>query len=223
MVESFFFFLSKFKITLYKSIGYINLIFCCVAFVLFHCFQSLSIVGHKFFPHWSTVTLPHSSWHNSSNCLLFCGFCLWTLTFKVFHKFSIGFKSGDWLGQLRVLKPLFSNHSFVSFTVCLGSLLCWSTKFRPCLKEVADFWRFFSRISLYMLPFILPWITCNSLVPLDEKHPHIIMEPPPNLTVRMVLWFLKAMTFFRQTLVAVFPPNSSTFVSSDQITFSKIT
>ena len=43
------FFLSKFKITLCKSIGYINLIFCCVASVLFHCFQLFSIVGHKFF------------------------------------------------------------------------------------------------------------------------------------------------------------------------------
>ena len=173
MVESIF--LSKFKLTLCKSIRYINLIFCCVTSVLFHCFQLVTS-----FPHWSSVTLPHSSWHNSSNCLLFYGFRLWTLTFKVFHKFSIGFKSGDWLGQLRVLIPLFSNHSFVSFAVCLGSLSCWSTKFRPCPKEVADFSRFFSRISLYMLPFILPWITCNSPVPSDEKHPHIIMEPPPT-------------------------------------------
>ena len=48
MVESIF--LSKFKITLCKSIGYINLIFCCIASVLFHCFQSLSIVGQKFYP-----------------------------------------------------------------------------------------------------------------------------------------------------------------------------
>ena len=131
------------------------------------------------------------------------------------------FKSGVWLGQLRVLIPLFSNHYFVSFTVCLGSLSCWSTKFQPCPKEVADFWRFFSRISLYMLPFILWWITCNSLVPLDEKHPCIIMEPPPNLTVGMVLCFLKAVPFFCQTLVAVFLPNSSTFTLSDQITFSQ--
>ena len=165
-----------------------------------------------------SVTLPNSYLHNSSNCLIFCGFRLWILTFRVFHKFSIGFKSGDRLGQLRVLIPLFSNHSFVSFEVCLGSLSCWSTKFRPCPKEV--FWRFFSRISLYIQPFILPWITCNSPVPLDEKHPHIIMEPPLNLTVGIVLCFLKAVPFFRQTLVAVFLLNSSTFVSSDQITFS---
>ena len=153
--------------------------------------------------------------------MIFCGFRLWTLTFKVFHKFSIGFKSGDWLGQLSVLIPLFSNYSFVSFAVWLWSLSCWSTKFRPCPKEVADFWRFFSRISLYMLPFILQWLTCNSPVPLDEKHPHIIMEPPLNLNVGMVLCFLKAVPFFCQTLVALFLPNSSTFVSSDQITFSK--
>ena len=92
-----FFFLSKFKITLCKSIGYINLIFSCIASVLFHCFQSLSVVGHKFstlIQHYFTP----SSLHNSFNCLIFCGFRLWTLTFKVFHKFSIGFKLGDWLG-----------------------------------------------------------------------------------------------------------------------------
>ena len=143
------------------------------------CFVSLLPVAFYSWPQvfdmWSSVTLAHTSLHNSSNCLIFCGFCWWTLTFKVFHKFSIGFKSGDWLGQFRVLIPLFSNHSFVSFAICLGSLSCWSMKFRPCPKEVADFRRFFSRISLYMLPFILPWITCNSPVPLDEKHPHIIM------------------------------------------------
>ena len=145
--------------------------------------------------------------------MIFCGFRLWTLTFKVFHKFS-----EDWPGQLRVLIPKFY---FISFAICLGSLLCWSMKFWPCPKEVADFWRFFPRISLYVLPFILPWITCNSPVSLNEKHPHIIMEPPPNLTVGMVLCFLKAVPFFCQTLVTVFLPNSSTFVSSDQITFSQ--
>ena len=155
MVE-FIFFLSKFKIILCKSIGYINSIFCCVASVLFHCFQSLSIVGHKFSTLIQSYFTPFL--HNSSNCLIFCGIRLWTLTFKVFHKISIGFKSGDWLGQLWALIRSFSSHSFVSFVVCLGSLSCWSTKFRPCPKEVADFWRFFSRISLYMLPFILPWI-----------------------------------------------------------------
>ena len=173
--------------------------FFCGASVLFHWFQSLSIVGHKF----STLIQSYFM-HYSSNCLIFCGFCLWTLTFKVFHKFSIGFKSGDWLCKFRVQIPLFWNHSFVSFVACSGTLSCWSTKFWPCPKEVADFWRFFSRISLYILPFILPWITCNSRVPIDEKHSHIIIEPPPDLTVGMVLCFLKAVSFFRQTLAAVF-------------------
>ena len=180
------------------------------------CFVSLLPVAFyswpQVFPNWSSVTLPHSSLHTFSNCLIFCGFRLWTLTFKVFHKFSIGFQSGDWLGQMRVLIPLFSNHSFVRFAVCLGSLSCWSTKFRPCPKEVAE-----SRISLYMQPFILTWKTCNSPVPLNEN---IIIEQPPNLTVGMVLCFLKLVPFFCQTLIPVFLPNSATFDKSDQITFS---
>ena len=165
-----------------------NILFCDL------CFVSLLPVAFQLvtgFPHWSNITLPHSSLHNSSNCLIFCGSHLWTLTFKVFHKF----RRRTWI-QLRVLTPLFSNHSFVSFVICLGSLSCGSTKIRPSPKEVADFWRFFYRISLYMLPFILPWITCNSPVPLDEKHLHIIMKPSPNITVGMVLCFLKAVPFF---------------------------
>ena len=168
----------------------------CVASVLFHSFQLLSTVGYKF-PHWSSVLLLHSSWRNSSNWLICYGFCLWTLSFKLFHKFSVGFKSGDWLAQYRVLIPLFSNHSFVRFAVCLGTLSCWSTKFRPCPKEVTDFGSFFSRTSLFILPFILSWITWNSQEPLDEKHSHVITELPPNLTVGMVLCFLKAVPFFR--------------------------
>ena len=123
--------------------------------------------------------------------------------------------------QLTVLIPLFSNRSFVSFVICLGSLSCGITKIRPCPKEVAGFWRFFSRISLYMIPFILPWINCISPVPLDEKHPHIIKKPHPNLTVGMVLCFTKAGPIFHQTLVAVFLPNSSNFVSFGQIPFSQ--
>ena len=120
--------------------------------------------------------------------------------------------------QLRVLITLFSNHSFVSFAVCLGSLSCWSTKFRPCPKEVADFGRFFSTKALCMLPLILPWITFNSPVPLDEKHSHLIMKPPPNCGDGIML--LESSAIFRQTLVAVFLPNCSTFVSFDQIPFS---
>ena len=51
----------------------------------------------------------------------------------------------------------------------------------------------------------------NLLQVIKEKHPHIIMEPPPNLTVEMVLCFLKAVPFFRQALVAVFLPNRFNF------------
>ena len=84
--------------------------------------------------------------------------------------------------------------------VCLRSLSCWSTKFWPCPEEVAVFWRFFSRIFLYMLPFILPWITCNSPVLLDEKHPYIIMKPPQNLTVGWYCAFWRQCHFFAKHL-----------------------
>ena len=82
---------------------------------VFHTDPALPYSYHPALPYSYHPALPYSSLHNSSNCLIFCGFRLWTLTTRVFHKFSIGFKSGHWLGQFRILIPLFSNHSFVSF------------------------------------------------------------------------------------------------------------
>ena len=63
---------------------------------------------------------------------------------------------------------------------------------------------FFSIIPLYMRPFILPSIICNSPGHLEEKHPHNIIEPRPNFTVGMVLVFLNAEPSFRYKRVAEF-------------------
>ncbi len=55
--------------------------------------------------------------------------------------------------------------------------------------------------------------------PWAEKHPHNMMLPPPCLTVGMVLWGLCASPARRQTVLVVLWPNSSSFVSSDLMTF----
>ena len=51
-----------------------------------------------------------------------CCFC-----FRIAHKFSIGFRSGDCAGQVKTTYWLVFNHSFVRFAVCFGSLSCTKT------------------------------------------------------------------------------------------------
>ena len=113
--------------TLCKSIGYIDLIFCCDASISFNCFQSLFIVAHKIF----TGISFYSSMQNSSNCLIFCGFRLWTLIFKVLHKFSIGLKLGVWLGRLKTFISLSCDYLFPKLLAFLFILV--STNFKRAL------------------------------------------------------------------------------------------
>ena len=57
----------------------------------------------------------------SSNWCLF----LYTLLDKIFHKFSIGFKCGDLVGQFKTSIIFILNQSFMSFEMCMASLSCW--------------------------------------------------------------------------------------------------
>ncbi len=49
-------------------------------------------------------------------------------TFNSLQRFSMGLRSGDWLGHSRTLKCFLRSHSFVARAVCLGSLSCWKTQ-----------------------------------------------------------------------------------------------
>ena len=82
---------------------------------------------------------------------------------------SIGFKSGDTLGQsITFTLSLFSKAVFV-LEVCLGSLSCWNTALRP------SFWReviiLCCSISQYLLEFMFPSIKCNSSTPAALMQP----------------------------------------------------
>ena len=76
---------------------------------------------------------------------------LWTAIFKSCHRFSIGFRSGLWLGHFKTLTCFDLNHSIVALAVCLGSLSCW--KMNLSLKSFADWIRFSSRFTLYSIWF----------------------------------------------------------------------
>ncbi len=57
----------------------------------------------------------------SSRAVMFWGCCWVTWTFNSLQIFSMGLRSGDWLGHSRTLKCFLRSHSFVARAVCLGS------------------------------------------------------------------------------------------------------
>ena len=57
----------------------------------------------------------------SSNWRLF----LYNLLDKIPHKFSVGFKSEDWVGQSKTSIFFVLNQSFVSWEVCVAALSYW--------------------------------------------------------------------------------------------------
>ena len=123
---------------------------------------------------------------NSSSLVWLDGECLWTAIFKSCQRFSIGFRSGLWLGHSNTWICFDLNHSIVALAVCLGSLSCWKVKLRPSLKSFADSNRFSSKIVLYLAPSIFPSTQTSFPVPAEEKHPHSMMLPPPCFRVGMV-------------------------------------
>ncbi len=98
--------------------------------------------------------------------------------FSSLHRFSIGFRSGDWLGHSGTLKCFLRSHSLLALAVCLGSLSCWKTQPRPIFNAFTEGRRLLAKILLYMAPTILPSIRCSRPVPFAEKHPQSMMFPP---------------------------------------------
>ncbi len=83
--------------------------------------------------------------------------CRWkTRSFSYLHRFSIGSRSGDWLGHSRTLKCFLWSHSLVALAVCLGSLSCWKNQPRPIFSALTEGRRLLAKISRYMASSILP-------------------------------------------------------------------
>ncbi len=142
----------------------------------------------------------------SSRAVMFWG-CRWaTRTFNSLQRFSMGLRSGDWLGHSRTLKCFLRRHSFVARAVCLGSLSCWKTQPRFIFNALADGRRFSLKISRYMAPFILSFTQISRPGPFAEKQPQSMMFPPPCFTVGMVFFgcnsasFLLKLSFYQKVI-----------------------
>ena len=109
-----------------------------------------------------------------------------------FTRCSIGFKSGDMLGQSITFTLSFFSKAVVVLEVCFGSLSCWNTALRP------SFWRevimLCSSISQYMLEFMFPSVklsnTCSihaapdhdiPTTMLDCRHDRLLTWSPPHM------------------------------------------
>ena len=66
-----------------------------------------------------------------SNSFRLEGLLAITLIFSSFHRFSIGVKSGLWLGHCKMLIFLSSNQFFTTLAACFGSLLWWNVLWWP--------------------------------------------------------------------------------------------
>ncbi len=85
----------------------------------------------------------------SSRAVMIWG-CRWvTRTFNSLQRFSMGLRSGDWLGHSRTLKCFLRSHSFVARAVCLGSLSCWKTQPRFIFNALADGRRFSLNLMIH--------------------------------------------------------------------------
>ena len=76
--------------------------------------KSLSLV------HLATVIFAHSSRQNCSSSFKLDGFRSCTAIFKSYHRFSIGLRSGLWLGHSKTFKGFPLNHSSVALAVWFG-------------------------------------------------------------------------------------------------------
>ena len=155
---------------------------------------------------WSTPL-----WQILSKSLSYRGCRLATRSFTSLHRFSIGFRSGDWLGHSRTLICFFLSHSFVALAVCFGSLSCWKTHPWPIFSAHTEGRRLSPKISRYMPHFILPSIRWSRPV-------HWETPTPPCFTVGMVFLGLYSAFLFLQTRrESSWCPNSSILVSSGHI------
>ncbi len=166
------------------------------------------------FSHTVAGILAHSSMQISSRAVMFWG-CRWaTRTFNSLQRFSMGLRSGDWLGHSRTLKCFLRSHSFVAQAVCLGSLSCWKTQPRFIFNALADGRRFSLKnltihgpIHSFLYTDQSSWSVCRKTAP---KHD----VSTPMLHSRYgVLWM---------QLSILSPPNTTSWVFTKKLYFGFI-
>ncbi len=163
---------------------------------------------------WSSLhTLQEGFWptppYRSSPDLSGFGGCRWaTQSFSSLHRFSIGFRSGDW--RLQDLEMLLTE-PLLSCPCCV--LSCWKTQPQPIFNALTEGKRLLAKISRYMAPSILPSIRCSRPVPFAEKHPQNIVSTPMLHSRDGVLGIV---------LILPFSPNTASGVYTKKLYFGLI-
>ncbi len=104
-----------------------------------------------------------------------------TFRLRMPHRCSIGFRSGDMLGQSVTFTLSFVSQAVVVLEVCFRSSSCCNTALRPSLRREGIMLCF--SLSQYMLAFMVPLMNCSSPVPAALMHPQTMTHQPPCLTV----------------------------------------
>ncbi len=123
----------------------------------------------------------HSSWMTSFKDWMLDGEWCSTCLFRIPHRCSIGFRSGDILGHWITFTLFFFRNPTVALDVCLGSLSCWKSARRPRARSDGSIFSF--SIEQYICEFMMPSMKCSSPTPAALMQPHIMTLPPPCFTV----------------------------------------
>ncbi len=118
-----------------------------------------------------------------------CSTCL----FRIPHRCSIGFRSGDILGHWITFSLFFFRNPTVALDVCLGSLSCWKSARRPRARSDGSIFSF--SIEQYICEFMMPSMKCSSPTPAALMQPHIRTLPPLCFTVGTMHFFFVFLTF----------------------------
>ncbi len=139
-----------------------------------------------------------------------CSTCL----FRIPHRCSIGFRSGDILGHWITFTLFFFRNPTVALDVCLGSLSCRKSARRPRARRDGSIFSF--SIEQYICEFMMPSMKCSSPTPAALMQPHIRTLPPPCLTVGTMHFSLYSSPLRRHTVLKPLVPKTFILVSSLQ-------
>ncbi len=114
--------------------------------------------------HLDLAIFAHSSLQKCSKSVRLQGHLLCIALFRSPHRFSVGFRSGLWLGHSKTSIYFWRSHSFVDLDVCFGLLLCWKMKFLFIFSFLAEAWRFCANIDWYLELFIIHPVLGNITV-----------------------------------------------------------
>ncbi len=129
------------------------------------------------------------------------------LLFSWWNSCSIGFKSGDWLGQSKTFYFFALINSLTELAECFESLFWCNMKHFP-MKLVAFSWILVAKIVLYpsklillLSSYIKSSVKLRRPVPEAAMHAHAMTPPPPCFTDEGVCLGSFAVPFFSFTFL----------------------